>query len=84
VGIEDKVVNVYDVTSVINFNGTKAGAGPNSKGFYYDNDLNNNGRKDGDEFEAATVRLAGRSTFTTLPRSSPRWVTPVRHHPRLD
>jgi hypothetical protein len=52
VGIEDKAVNVFDVASVIKFVGAAAGGGPSGKGFYYDNDLNNNGRPDGDEFEA--------------------------------
>ena len=59
VGIEDKVVNVFDVTSVINFVGADAAGAPSGKGFYYNNDLNNNGRPDGDEFEAQNGQASG-------------------------
>jgi hypothetical protein len=59
VGIQDSVVNIFDLASDISFVGAEAGGGANSKGFFYDNDLNNNGQRDGLEFEAANGLASG-------------------------
>jgi parallel beta-helix repeat protein len=50
-GTRSGAVNVYDVTAVITYVGTKDGWGPNSKGAVYNSDLNRNGVADGIEYD---------------------------------
>lgn len=65
--VKDKMITDEDMQTVLKYVGTAAGKGANAKGVKYDDDLNQNGVKDGEELDRTPSKDPGKPWLSGPP-----------------